>query len=221
MRACLMLLPFVAASAYAANVSVHVSDTAQDNPVAGAAVCLGTSADPSQFGAHRTGSDGAARFSSVPEAPLVLTVSRSGYRGLRRMLPAEHPDRTVLLNLIRGGGGPVCQVSAASEEQVPAGSAAPAIDACVLNGGSSQTANRQVTLRCTVRGQASHYRVSEHSDFRDADWLSYEGDPRYELSAGKGWKTVYVQMRRQRTVAGGSLQSTSNVASADIYLDSP
>lgn len=219
MRASLMLLPLVAASAHAANVSVHVSDAAQDKPVTGAAVCLGTPADPSQFGALRTGSDGIARFSSVPEAPLVLTVSKSSHRGLRRMLPAEHPDRTVLLNLIKGGGGPVCQVSVASEEQVPPASAAPAINTCVLNGGGTRTRNRQVTLSCSAQGTASHYRVSEHSDFRDADWLPYDRAPRYELSAGKGWKTVYVQMRRYRTVEGGSMQSNSNVARTGIYLD--
>jgi len=221
MRACLMLLPLVTASVYAANVSVHVSDAAHDNPVAGAAVCLGTPADPSQFGAHRTGSDGTVRFASVPEAPLVLTVSKPSYRGLRRRLPAEHPDRTVLLNLTRGGGGAVCPVSTAGEEQIPTASAAPAISTCVLNGGSSLTANRRVTLSCTVKGQVNHYRVSEHSDFRDAEWLPYEAAPSYELSAGKGWKTVYVQMRRYRTVAGGSMQSASNVATAGIYVESP
>ena len=47
-------------------------------PLAGVSVCLGTSANPVQFGSHQTDSEGYAAFADVPRASLLITASKSG-----------------------------------------------------------------------------------------------------------------------------------------------
>ncbi len=214
------LLFIATAPVYAANVDVHVTDSIDDGPVASAAVCLGTPANLSQFGARRTDSDGIASFQVAVETPLILTVTKPQFRSIRHSLPGKRTDRTVLVYLLRGGGGPICSAPAeASAAETLSPRTTILVEHCSINGGQKRTANRQVVLRCHVSGEPTHFRVSEQRDFADAEWQPHQPLVRVQLSAKRGKRTLYYQARRFSSVAGASLQTTSNIATASIDLE--
>ena len=76
-----------------------------------------------------------------------------------------------------------------------------------------------MTLNFVHSGDATHYRVSERSDFRSAGWLPIGGTRDFELSTPAGRKTVYLQVRKYITVQGGAMESVSNVARDRIVLE--
>lgn len=216
----LVALLLAAAPVHAADVDIHVTDSFNDGPVSGAAVCLGTPANPSQFGAQSTGADGIARFLAVPETGLVLTISKTQFRSLQRSLSAHRSDRAVLVYLLRGGGGPRCSVPGGVPDAATPSTASTLVVAdCSINGGEYRTGKREVTLRCSVDGRPTHYHVSERSDFGDAEWKPYQPAAAVELSPGRGTKTLYYQVRRFSAASGATLQTESNIAQDSIYLD--
>ena len=178
---CLMLALSGAASA--ADLVVEVRDREGGGPLAGVAVCLGTSANSSQFGAQRTGEDGRARFSNLLASSQVLTISGDGFRGVRRTLEPRDVDRVIQVDLTTGGGGPRC---AAPGVSAGSGEAGLTVTAFSLNGGASATANRDVRLSHRVDGVPTHFRVSESPAFKDAEWRDYEAEPSYRLSDDLG-----------------------------------
>ncbi|HKK14741.1 MAG TPA: carboxypeptidase regulatory-like domain-containing protein [Gammaproteobacteria bacterium] len=212
----LALAPVLApGSARAADVKVRVTDDTGQGPLAGAAVCLGTPANHHQMGAYLTPASGMVTFSGLLKTPLVLTVSRSGYQGERIDLEPSGSDRVLLVPLTSGGGGPVCSAATAT----PGSAGALNVSDFRIDAGADRTAGRRVNLSFTVSGTPTQYRVSEHADFAGARWQPYRSRPTFELSAGPGTKTVYLQVRRFRQLAGHStLQITSNVVHDSIVL---
>ncbi len=215
----LLALFAISSAVYAADVEVRVMSTVHDTPMANAAVCLGTPAVPEQFGARRTDTEGRISFQNVPETPLLLTVSMPQHKGERRVLTATQNDRAISVALKRGGGGATC--SAPLEDSLVNMGTGIRVTACSINRGVASTSSRNVTLQCAAAGTPTHYRASEHPDFRDADWRPYEPSVRFELSPGTGNKTVYYQARRSSESSGASLQMVSNTASDSIRLTAP
>ncbi len=219
MRYHLSALLAMSSAVFAADVDVRVTSTAQDTPVADAAVCLGTPAVPRQFGASRTDPEGRVSFENVPETPLLLTVSKTQHKSERRVLLASQNDRLVTVGLRRGGGGPNC--SAPLEKGLAGMGTGLQVEGCRINRGAAETSSRTVTLECAAQGTPTHYRASEPRDFRNTKWQPYEALVRFKLSPGEGNKTVYFQTRRASEASGASLQMVSNTASDSIRLTSP
>lgn len=216
----LVALLLAAAPVHAADVEVHVTDSLNDGPVSDAAVCLGTPANPGQFGAQWTEADGIARFRAVPETNLLLTISKVQFRSLQRALSAHRSDRAVLVYLLRGGGGPRCSVpGGAPGAAAPSAAASLVVADCRINGGEARTGKREVVLRCSAGGRPTHYRISERKDFGDAEWKPYQPVAVVELSPGRGSKTLYYQVRRFSAASGATLQTESNIGEGSIYLD--
>jgi hypothetical protein len=208
--AALALLP--ATGAFAAVVGVRVVDAATGEPLPGAAVCLGTPAEPDQFGALRTDSQGHVEFHDIAQTPLQLTVSRAGYRGLRKTYRSAAFDRVLQVRLSPGGLGPRCVVPEAGEAEQDE----PALAVDILGGPT--TATPEVQLRIRVHGKATHYRVSEDPGFRGAAWLPYTKEPvTFRLSPTPGPKTLYVQIRLQREVGGGRVEIESEVVKVPVH----
>jgi hypothetical protein len=90
----------------------------------------------------------------------------------------------------------------------------PVITLFTINNGATTTTSRFVTLRFTVRGSVTHFRVSQRGDtFPGEEWVVYhENQENYELSAGDVLKTVYFQVK-------DSLGQVSSVASDSITLN--
>jgi hypothetical protein len=209
-----------ASQAWSAEIEVRVQDKGSAAPLAGAAVCLGTPANPRQFGAYLNTGDGAVVFHEVPRSPLVLTVSRRGYRSYRASQQGEDFDRVIIVPLPRGGGGPVCTAPEQVRKAPPATTGL-RVSSLRLNGGARSTSNRDVVLSFLVNGPATEYRVSETADLGSQSWRPLESQPTFRLSATAGLKTVYLQVRRHSEMAGASLQTLSNVAQAGIRLVGP
>lgn len=205
----LLFLP----ASQAANLSVQVLERGSGTPLVGAAVCLGTGANPDQFGALRTGSDGAVLFDDILDAPLVLTVSKTGFRGERRDIPGMRTDRVTTVLLPRGGLGPRCDAPNAGAEELEL-----RISGFEIDGGAPVTRDRRVTLNFNSDGDATEYRASESRDFANASWQPLAGKHTFELSRGPGEKRVYVQLRKYRQAEGLRLETMSEVVSDTIEL---
>lgn len=206
-----------APAAGAAELKVQVHDEGSRQPLQGAAVCLGTPADLGQMGAYLTGSDGSVTYGDLLTAPLVLTVSKAGYRGTRIDIGPSDTDRVLMVPLATGGGGPVCH---GPYTAVPASaSGGVTVRDFRINHGAASTASAVVQLDFAASGAPNEYRASENPDFAGASWQRYQGRaPGFHLSPGAGRKTVYLQVRRLRAAGHSHLEITSNVARASIVL---
>ena len=203
----------LAAPLWAANLTVQVLERGSGTPLEGAAVCLGTGADPRQFGALRSSADGTVVFEDILDAPLSLTVSRTGFRGERRDLAGLRSDRVLTVLLPRGGLGPRCDAPTAGDD-----ARGLTISNFRIDGGAASTQRRRVTLDFRTAGEATHYRASESQDFADARWQPLNDQPMFELSAGGGEKRVYLQVRKHRQTEGVSLETSSEIVSDSIDL---
>jgi hypothetical protein len=94
-------------------------------------------------------------------------------------------------------------------------SAGPAVTSFVINGGAASATATRVTLNLAVQN-ASSFRASENSAFTGAVWQTWSitAVPSFDLSAGNGTKTVYVQVKNP---AG----TVSPTASDTITLNIP
>lgn len=200
----------------AADLRVRVFERGGKTPLAGVAVCLGTSARLDQFGATRTDSDGYAVFDSVPGARLLVTASMAGYMTQQENLVTSNTSRMLVLSLSAGGGGATCLPAAEQSSPVAAGLE---IRGFVINKGAAVTAGRGVTLDGTISGVPTQYRASERADFSDAEWQDFKSSPGFLLSPGAGRKTVYFQVRRHSTLNGAVLETLAPVASDSIVLE--
>jgi len=215
----------MAQSGWAGEITVQVSKRNAGLPVRAAAVCLGTSANPAQFGATLADEKGIARFDKVhARTELVLTVSKSGYKGRQVALGRGPRDRGVLLTLASGGGGPACDKAIAGVGQLtlmtsPSTHLAPGIKAFRINGGEPTTHSTRVTLDYVLTGEASHYRASERSDFGSAEWRPLESDLWLDLAGDSGPKTIYFQVGKLKSAEGAEIEILSNVAVDTIELD--
>jgi hypothetical protein len=203
-------------SVSAADLTVEVRHAERGDALAHVAVCLGTAADPSQFGAVRTDADGLAHFRNLLPSSQVVTVSSPGFRGVRRPVEPMDVNRVIQIGLASGGGGPECEAPAAGKSTAPANGLL--VLEFRINGGSSYTNDREVVLDHRAVGDPTHYRVSESPQFKGAEWQPYVVAPRYGLSEGRGTKQLYFQLRRYRELGGASLQTESPVVTDRIRL---
>ena len=204
-------------SVFAADIRVHVVDRDLSTPLKGASVCLGTPANPVQFGGQFTAENGYAVFDSVPETPLLLTVSRADYTGYQRSQSAKRFDITLRVEMVSGGLGPQCELGD-SRRISNTSDVALTVSSFTLNAGKSTTRKRTVNLNASVSGTPTHYRVAEHWSFDDAEWQEYTVGPQFTLSEGAGQKKVYFQVRKLSGTSGAQLESLSGIAQATVYL---
>ena len=74
-------------TSHAAKLGVRVLDANSGLPVANASVCLGTGSEPTKYGTAVTSYDGMALYDNVPEKPVLITVSKSNFRGIALQAP--------------------------------------------------------------------------------------------------------------------------------------
>jgi len=210
-----VLLLMMSLNASATELTVRVFERGGKVPLQGVAVCLGTSARLNQFGASLTDSEGYVVFPEVPRSPLVVTVSRPGYMSGREQMKSSAENRMLVLSLPTGGGGVECPLGQSGLVQTATGLE---IESFQLNNGAAITRDASVTLDNKFSGHASQYRASERSDFRGAEWQTYDKGLRYQLSAGRGSKTVYFQLRRYARINGADLEARSSVTRDSITV---
>ncbi len=192
-------------------LAIQVVDQRSGKALDGVAVCLGTAADISQFGAQATDDRGRVRFASVPHSLLQVTASKSGYQAEQVGLDPVTSSRSLVLKLASGWrNGPRCKVTTTGQENTSTLSIA-SVNVSPLTGRAGV-----VRVRTNVRGEAGQIRVSESADFVRAKWRPYQPVVDFQLSPGNGGKQLYVQVRRVAKMNGATLQSLSPVVSARL-----
>lgn len=210
-----LLVAAIPVLAPASELRVRVFERGGKQPLAGVSVCLGTSANPVQFGSDQTDSGGYAVFTDVPRAPLLITASKSGYQGYQQSLVTSMIPRLLVMSLPAGGGGAVC---------MPVGDHAASstdglrISEFSINEGAASVPDREVHLDHRVSGHPSEYRAGEDRDISTAPWQRYSARPVFVLSPGNGKKTVYFQVRRYSKIDGADIQTLSPIVHDTIIL---
>ncbi len=190
-------------------LEVHVLDRQTGNAVNEAAVCLGTTARPDQFGARRSDKDGVVRFEDLSQRPVAMlaTVSKSGYQGRQQLLEPLHQSRILIVKVVSGGGGPQCDAPLApAEEDTGSGLI---IERIIVKPDSAAEGSGQVLVSVQVSGKANQIRISEQADFTAATWQALAPTVTYTTSQGKGVKQIHVQVRRQARTTGASIEVVS------------
>jgi len=190
----------VAPSAHAATFGVRVVDNA-GTPIAGAAVCVGLQGNYKQFGALFTDSTGTATV-EVPNIPIIVTVSKNRSAGVRMSEPARGFNLIKQVKLIDGIPGPRCRAGSSLAD-------APGVEEVLIDDVAVRTGVFATTLSTIVRGNPSHYRVSESEDFGDAKWRRFSNT--ISLDDYNGTEKVYLQMRRLEGTAKSWLEARSDV----------
>ena len=206
--AALFAAPVLAASLQPDWLEVRVMNAEKGTPLASAAVCLGTSANPNQLGARRSDSQGKVRFVDIGSHPLVLTVSGEGYQGRQQVLEPVYGSRVVVVKLVTGGGGPACDAPQEAAGQTGSGLS---VDAVRVRPDINASGGTGVLVSARSSGPVNQIRISEHADFQGADWQPYKAEVPVTLSTGKGVKQLYVQVRRVAQVQGASIEVVSPV----------
>ncbi len=179
-----------AGSVSAADLQVKVLDRITGLPVADAAVCLGTAANPSQFAGVRTDQDGVAAM-RAPVWAHRLTVSGSGYDNINIEQPGRQYALVLELKAQPGRAAPDCRVKKTAVER-GAGIAITSVDVI-----QSDLESGKVVLRTETAGhKPTHIRVAGRSDFAGSSWQALQNgrSVHYVRNMADG---LFVQVRRR------------------------
>ena len=190
-------------------LEVRVFNKQSDRALSGAAVCLGTTAKPDQFGAERSNEEGVVRFENLSQMPMPLlaTVSKQGFQGRKQLLEPMHQSRVLVMRIASGGGGPECGAPAELADNTS--SSGLMVERIGIRADSGSGESGKVLIAVAVSGSANQIRISEQADIAGASWQAYQPAVAYTLSQGKGSKQVYVQVRRFSEVEGASIEVVS------------
>ncbi len=191
--------------AQAATFGVRVIDESGE-PVVGASVCFGLHGNHKQFGAVFTDDEGIAK-TDVPNLPLLVTVSKTRFTGMRVQEPARGFNLIKDVTLIEGIPGPRCRADSALADA----SGRPIM---IRDIDVSESA-WSTFLSTEVSGEPTHYRIAAERTFENATWQKYAERiqlPQQLADASE----VFVQLRRYAGSANASLESRSDVTSVTL-----
>lgn len=195
------LLVSLVSTAHAAKFGVKVVSEAGE-PVPGVAVCIGTHGDYKQFGAHFTSRAGDVIL-DVPNVPLVVTISKNRFTGVRLVEPARRFNLVKEVKLVEGIPGPRCRADSSLVDNSP-GHELTIEDVLVENSVSN------VSLFPEVSGEPSHYRISSDKSFSNAKWKKYATSIKLDQGLSEGG-SVFLQMRKYSVVKNAWLEARSQV----------
>jgi len=209
-----MLLAVLASSSQAATFGVKVvADNGQ--PIVGAAVCIGTHGNYRQFAAQFTSSTGDVSV-EVPNVPLVVTVSKDRFSGMRIAEPARTFNLIKKIKLIEGVPGPRCRAGSS----MAINSSAPDPRSLVVNRVQIKTsaesgASSFLSLVPDVTGEPSHYRISDSFDITQAHWHRFTPAIRLPEKL-RDKESIYMQVRRFKSRSTGWIEARSLVVSVPL-----
>jgi len=196
-----LLAVMTAGSVHASKFGVRVVSESGE-PESGVAVCIGTHGDYKQFGAHFTSRKGDVVI-DVPNVPLVVTISKNRFTGVRMTEPARYFSLVKEVKLVEGIPGPRCRADSSLVDNMPNHELS--IDDVVVN-----QANSKTTLVATVDGQATHYRVSADKSFAGASWQSYTATINLTRRLASS-KEIYLQVRKYASANDAWLEARSKI----------
>lgn len=195
-------------SVHAGQFGVRVVDQTGE-PVAGAAVCVGLEGNYKQFGAVFTDLNGEVPMLEVPNVPLVLTISKTRFTGIRLMEPSRDYNLIKEVRLRNGLPGPRCRAESSL-------ASAPAIRVGNIEVTDS---GANTTLTPTVTGDPSHYRVSQSDQFSDTNWERFKRVIALS-NALSDQESVYLQLRKIQGTSNSWLESRSEIINVPLQTQS-
>lgn len=191
-----------AVPAHAAKFGVRVVD---DNGVAiaGASVCIGLQGNYKQFAATFTDAQGQVMV-DVPNVPLLVTVSKDRFTGMRTTEPARSFNLLKQVTLREGIPGPRCRAGSVLADETPGVSTIVVTDIAIYEGDNA------TTLSPTVSGAPNQYRVSDSKEFDGAKWENFADQISLAGSLSDTGK-VYLQLRKVRGNSKAWLEARSEV----------
>ncbi len=202
MSVAVVALSAMAIPATAATFGVRVVDN-NGAPVAGAAVCIGLQGNYKQFGATFTDSQGQVSV-EVPNVPLLVTVSKDRFTGIRTTEPARSFNLLKQVKLLEGVPGPRCRAGSVLAESEPG------VPPITVSSIAVQAGPVSTTLAPDVTGEPSQYRVSTLKDFSDAKWKKFDNLIALNGALSDADK-IYLQMRKRSGSSKAYLESVSDV----------
>lgn len=194
----------VVGTAHGAKFGVKVvSETGE--PLAGVAVCVGTHGNYRQFGTMITSRTGDAVV-DVPNVPLVVTISKNRFTGVRMTEPSRSFNLIKKVELREGVPGPRCRAGTSlANENHPI-----EIDNVLVKDGLYS-----FTLLPTIDGEASHYRLSASQNFSQARWTRLDRSINVPMELADA-KTLFLQVRKLRSAGNSWLEARSNVVAINM-----
>lgn len=193
--------------AHAAKFGVRVVDQ-NDQAVVGAAVCIGLQGNYKQFAAAFTDAQGKV-IVDVPNVPLLVTVSKDRFTGMRTSEPARSFNLLKQVRLHEGVPGPRCRAGSSMAENKPGVPTIVVTDIAIYEKKSS------TTLSPTVSGDPNQYRVSANTEFEGAAWTKYASQIALAGPLLRNEK-VYLQMRRISGNSKSWLEARSEVLTVQL-----
>lgn len=220
----MVFLLLAVGTANAAKFGVRVVSESGE-PIAGAAVCIGTHGNYRQFAAQFTSITGNVTV-EVPNVPLVVTVSRNRFSGIRMAEPARSFNLVKEVRLLDDVPGPRCRAGSTLVNNGSNGgddSYLLGVDDIFVQtessgiGGtdSAMTEVAKMSLIPSVTGYPSHYRLSASTSFDESQWLEFS--PAIALPARlHDKKSIYMQLRRRLDKNNGWIEARSDIVSFEL-----
>lgn len=191
----------------AAKFGVRVVDE-NDQAIVGAAVCIGLQGNYKQFAATFTDGQGKVMV-DVPNVPLLVTVSKDRFTGMRITEPARSFNLLKQVRLLEGVPGPRCRAGSSMADS------GPGVSTIVITDIAIDENTRSTTLSPTVSGEPNQYRVSANKNFDGADWTKYASQIALSGTLLDNEK-VYLQMRNFSGKTKGWLEARSEVLTVQL-----
>ena len=190
---------------HAATFGVRVVDAA-GQPVPGASVCVGLEGNYRQFGALFTDLDGQATV-DVPNVPLVVTVSKTRFSGVRRNEPARGFDLIREVRLAEGVPGPRCKAGSTVAE--------PGHDPILIRDVDVVAGTGAPTVFARVTGAPTHYRIGSDRELADAAWRRF-ADAITVPGSLADEPSVFLQLRRYQGTPDAWLEARSAITEVEL-----
>ena len=207
--------------AHAGKFGVRVLDANTGFPVANAAVCLGTAADRNLYGTGITSHSGVALYDNVPAKAVLITVSKSNYRGIALHSPATRDNVIADVLVTEGLSSKKCRALKYVDLKpgITHGKQKADWPLEITALSYFPSGNDGFAFLSYSQGKPTHYRVSTDPEFKGAEWLPYSDVFQYSpTSSDRGKNTLYFQLRKEIEAGGGVMEALSVVTSQPVKI---
>ena len=206
---------------HAGKFGVRVLDANTGLPVANAAVCLGTAADRNLYGTGITTHSGVALYDNVPEKAVLITVSKSNYRGIALHSPATRDNVIADVLVTEGLSSKKCRALKYVDLKpgITQGKYEADWPLQITALSYFPSGNDGFAFLSYSQGKPTHYRVSTDPEFKGAEWLPYTDVFQYSPNQSDlGKETLYFQLRKEIKAGGGVVEALSVVTSHPVKI---
>lgn len=212
----------ISSTAFAAKMGVRVLDANTGLPVANASVCLGTAANPSEYGTGVTSYSGVALYDNVPEKQMLITVSKRYFRGIALQSPVAGDNVIRDVFVTEGLSSKKCRALKFVDFKpgITRGAKADEWPLVITALSYFPSGNDGLSFLSYSKGKPTHYRVSTDPSFAGASWKDYSDVLHFSpLQSDLGKSRLYFQLKKSVQVAGGSIDAMSEVLVQPVVIN--